>query len=115
MDLPVSHISHSEGKPEKPLRVFFSPRTPSAVLHDWRLLPEEDVPVKQPARINQQGYKWVNQRAVQEVVQDALRDDWQVEQPAILEADGHFLQLLEEKDRKKERAGRAEDDQDERW
>lgn len=46
------------------------------------------------------------------MVQDALGDDWQVEQPTILEADGHLLQLLEEKDRKEECAGRAEDDQD---
>lgn len=80
----------------------------------WHLLPEEDVPEKQPARIDQQGYEWVNQRAIQEVVQDSLRDDRQVEQPTVLEADRHFLQLLEEKDRKEERAGWAEDDQDER-
>lgn len=79
----------------------------------WHLLPEEDVPEKQPARIDQQGYEWVNQRAIQEVVQDSLRDDRQVEQPTVLEADRHFLQLLEEKDRKEERAGWAEDDQDE--
>lgn len=84
-------------------------------VHDWRLLPEEDVPEEQPAWINQQGYEWVNQRAEQKVVQDALRDDWQVEHPAVLEADRRFLQLLEEKNREEERAGWAEDDQDESW
>lgn len=78
----------------------------------WHLFPEEDVPEKQPARIDQQGYERVNQRAVQGVVQDALRDDRQEEHPTVNEADGHFLQLLEEKDRKEECAGWAEDDQD---
>lgn len=47
------------------------------------------------------------------MVQDSLRDDWQVEQPTVLEADRHFLQFLEEKDRKEECAGWAEDDHDE--
>ena len=94
-----------------PQRVFFS----SPTVGHWRLLPEEDVPEKQPAGIHQQGYERVNQRAVQEVVEDALRDDWQVEQPTIQEADRHLLQFLEEKDRKEERARRAEDDQDEGW
>lgn len=80
----------------------------------WHLLPEKDVPEKQPAGVHHQSYEWVNQRAIQEVVQDALWDDWQVEQPAVLEANRRFLQLLEEKDRKEQRAGRTEDDQDER-
>lgn len=83
------------------------------VLQDWHLLPEEDVPEKQPARVDQQSYKWVDQRAVQGVVQDALRDDRQVEHPTILEADRHFLQLLVEEDGKEQSAGRAEDDHDE--
>lgn len=89
---------------------FPSPRESSVVLHGWHLLPEEDVPEKQPTRIDQKGYEWVNQRAVQIVVQDSLWDDWKVEHPTVVEADGHFLQLLEKKDRKEKRAGRAEDD-----
>lgn len=83
------------------------------ILYDWHLFTEKDVPKKQPTWVYQQGYEWVNQRAVQGVIQDALWDDWQVEQPTLLEADRHFLQLLEEKDTKEECAGRAQDHQDE--
>lgn len=85
------------------------------ILCNWHLLPEENVPEKQPAGVDQQGYEGVNQRAVQVVIQDALRDDWQVKQPAFLEADGHLQKLLEEEDGKEECEGRAEDDQDEGW
>ncbi|MEQ2222382.1 hypothetical protein ILYODFUR_025670 [Ilyodon furcidens] len=77
-----------------------------------RLLPEEDVPEKQPTWINHQGNEWVNQRTVQVVVQHSLRNNRQVQQPTVLEADWHFLQLLEEKHREEERAGWAEDHQD---
>lgn len=49
------------------------------------------------------------------MVQNALRNDWQVQQPAILEADGHVLQLSEEKHWEEKSAGRAEDDQDNSW
>lgn len=113
MDLTVIHIPPQWRQTWEHLREISSPWKPSVVLCDRSSLPEEDVPEKQPAGIHQQGYERINQGAVQEVVQDALWDDWQVEQPTLLEADGHFLQLLEEKDRKEERAGRAEDDQDE--
>lgn len=79
------------------------------------LLPEEDVPEKQPAWIHQQGDEREHQRSVQIVVQHSLRYDWQVQQPAVLEADRHLLQLLEEKDGEEERAGGAEGDQEESW
>lgn len=89
-------------------------RTPLEVIKAFiGLLPEEDVPEEQPARINQECYEWVDQRAVQRVVQDALRDDGQIEHPTVLEADRHFLQLLEDEDGNQQSEGRAEDDQDE--
>lgn len=48
------------------------PRKPSVVLWELLLFPEEDIPKKQPAGIDQQGDQWENQRSVQEVVQDPL-------------------------------------------
>lgn len=47
------------------------------------------------------------------MVQDALGNDRQEERPTLLEADGRFLQLLEEEDGEEQRAGRAENDHDE--
>lgn len=102
------HFWVSEDRPEK--EGFLLPRRLSVVLWEPFLFPEKDIPEKQPTRIDQQGNEWENQRTVQEMVQNSLWDDWQVKQPAFLESDWHFLQLLEQKDRKKEGAGRAEDD-----
>lgn len=62
------------------------------------LLPEEDVPEKQPAGVHQQRQQREDQRTVQLVVQDALRDDRQKEQPSVLEAQRHLLELVEGED-----------------
>lgn len=57
--------------------VFFnlSPTESALVPCVSNLLPEEDVPEEQPARVDQQGDEWVNQRAVEIMVQDPLGDD----------------------------------------
>lgn len=113
MNFSDVHIYVSEDRPEKEGFFFLLQRKPSVVPWEPLLFPEEDIPEKQPAGIDQQRDQWENQRTVQEMIQDTLRDDRQVEQPAFLERDRHFQQLLEEKDGEEERAGWAEDDQDE--
>lgn len=49
------------------------------------------------------------------MVQHALRNDRKVHQPAILEADGHVLQLSEEKHWEEKCAGWAEQEEDNSW
>lgn len=66
--------SHSPNK-NKPENASEGGRTPERPWWICGLLPEEDVPEKQPAWVHQQGYEWVDQRTIQEVVQDALRND----------------------------------------
>lgn len=72
----ICHICHSEDKPEnKCLFLNLSPTASALVPCVCHLLPEEDVPEEQPARVDQQGDEWVNQRAVEIMVQDPLGDD----------------------------------------
>ena len=77
------------------------------------LLPEQNVPEQQPAGVDQEGHQRVDQGAVQAAVQDALRDDGQEEHPALHEADGRLLKLLEAEHAEEQRAGGAEHHHDE--
>lgn len=62
------------------------------------LFPEQNVPEQQPARIHEQRQQRVDQRTVEGVVQDALRDDRQEEHRALGKRHRRFLEVLEEED-----------------
>lgn len=68
----ILHILPVKDKPENSSE---GGSTPESLLWTCRLLPEEDVPEKQPAWIDQQGDEWVDQRSVKGVVQNSLGND----------------------------------------
>lgn len=73
VDLTVnSSYSTNNNKPENASEGGRTLESPQWIC---RLLPEEDVPEKQPAWVHQQGYERVDQRTIKGVVQNALRND----------------------------------------
>lgn len=72
------------------------------------LFPEQDVPEQEPARIHKQSQQRVDQRAVEGVVQDALRDDGQEEHAALGQRHRRLLEVLVEEDAVEDRAARTE-------
>lgn len=59
---PVDSTDNSSHSPsnDKPENISEGGRTHETLQWTCGLLPEEDVPEKQPAWINQQGYEWVD-------------------------------------------------------